>query len=225
MNDHSPDAESRVKAWLRDRIDGPAVDPEPEPEPLVKVRYVPPPPATVPPAPAEPDVQEPVAEEDDEPEEEPKRPWWQLAPGPFGHRAPTPEPEPAAEQELAPGFYVTVNQPAPAAPPPWLAPDPAAERAAERLYRRRIWLAYHGGAATAGWAFGLVGMMRDLLADAGPAAAGVGVAMGVVTYIVASYLPGLPYMPPALRPVLVWAARIPVCSAALALALHAPSHL
>ncbi len=49
--------------------------------------------------------------------------------------------------------------------------------------------------------------------------------MGLVTYIVASYLPGLPYMPPALRPVMVWAARIPVCSAALALALHAPATL
>ncbi len=67
--------------------------------------------------------------------------------------------------------------------------------------------------------------MRDLLADAGPAAPAVGVAMGLVTWIVASYLPGLPYMPPALRPVLVWAARIPVCSAAIALALHAPGHL
>ncbi|WP_329356953.1 hypothetical protein [Streptomyces anulatus] len=219
MTAQKPDAESRLRGWLRDRIDGPAVAPEPEPEPLVKVRYVPQPP-TVPPAPAEPDDQEP---EDDEPEEETKRPWWSVPPGTFGHRTPAPEPAPApAEQELAPGVYVTVSQPAPAAPPPWLAPDPAAERAAERLHRRRIWLAYHGGAAGAGWTFGLVGQMRDLLADAGPAAAAVGVAMGFVTYIVASYLPGLPYMPPALRPVLVWASRIPVCSAALALALHAP---
>ncbi|MGW1437236.1 hypothetical protein ACWD7M_18535 [Streptomyces griseus] len=219
MSAAKDDAESKLRGWLRDRIDGPAV-PEPEPEPLVKVRYVPPP--TVPPAPAEPDHQEP---EDDEPEEEPKRPWWSLPPGPFGHRTPAPEPEPAAaEQEVGPGLYVTVNAPQ-AAPPPWLAPDPAAERAAERLHRRRIWLAYHGGAAGAGWAVGLVDQMRDLLTDAGPAAAGVGVAMGFVTYIVASYLPGLPYMPPALRPVLVWAARIPVCSAALALALHAPGTL
>ncbi|MFJ9112997.1 hypothetical protein [Streptomyces sp. NPDC102283] len=223
MNDQNPDGENRVKAWLRDRIDGPVVEPEPEPEPLMKIRYVPPPPAS-PPAPAEPDAQATADEEDDEPEEETKRPWWQLPPGPFGHRAPAPEPAPV-EQQLAPGFYVTVAQPAPAAPPPWLAPDLAAERAAERLHRRRIWLAYHAGAAGAGWAFGLVGMMRDLLTDAGPAAAGVGVAMGLVTYVVASYLPGLPYMPPALRPVLVWAARIPVCSAALALALHAPGTL
>ncbi len=224
MSAPGKDAESRLTGWLRDRIDGPAV-PELEPEPLVDFRYVPPS-QTAPTASAETGDQEPVDDEDDEPEEEPKRPWWQLPPGPFAHRTAAPQPEPApAEQELAPGVYLTVNQPAPAAPPPWLAPDPAAERAAERLHRRRIWLAYHGGAAGAGWAFGLVGMMRDLLTDAGPAAAGVGVAMGVVTYIVASYLPGLPYMPPALRPVLVWAARIPVCSAALALFLHAPGHL
>ncbi|WP_128818004.1 hypothetical protein [Streptomyces sp. S063] len=214
MSAPEKDTESKLRGWLRDRIDGPLMKPEPEPEPLVKVRYVPP---AGPPAPAEPDDQEP---EDDEPEEEPESPWWSLPPSPFGHRTPEPEPAPA-EQELAPGFYVTVNQPQQAAPP-WLAPDPAAERAAERLHRRRIWLAYHGGAAGAGWAFGLVGMMRDLLTDAGPAAAGVGVAMGLVSWIFASYLPGLPYMPPALRPVLVWAARIPVCSAALALALHAP---
>ncbi|MFF7012240.1 hypothetical protein ACFY9Y_22190 [Streptomyces fimicarius] len=217
MSAPEKDAESRLKGWLRDRIDGPVVEPEPEPEPLVKVRYVPPPPAG-PPAPAEPDDQEP---EDDEPEQEPERPWWSLPPAPFGRRTPEPAPAPA-EQELAPGVYVTVNQPAPAAPPPWLAPDPAAERAAERLHRRRIWLAYHGGAAGAGWAVGLVGMMRDLLADAGPASTGVGVAMCLVTWVIASYLPGIRYMPPALHPVVIWAARIPVCSAALALALHAP---
>ncbi|MFI9012602.1 hypothetical protein ACIGZI_01050 [Streptomyces griseus] len=224
MNNQKPDAENRVRAWLRDRIDGPAVPAEPEQPPLVQFRYLPPPAAA--PAPAEPDDQEPAADADDDLEEEAKRPWWQMPPAPFGHRTPAPEPEPApAEQELAPGVYLTVSPPAPAAPPPWLAPDPAAERAAERLHRRRIWLAYHGGAAGAGWAFNLVDLMRDLLADAGPAAAGVGVAMGLVTWIVASYLPGLPYMPPALRPVLVWVSRIPVCSAALALALHAPGTL
>ncbi|WP_405399216.1 hypothetical protein [Streptomyces microflavus] len=219
MSAPEKDAESRLKGWLRDRIDGPAVPPEPEQPPLVQFRYLPPPAAA--PPPAEPDHQEP---EDNEPEEETKRPWWQMPPGPFGHRTPEPEPAPA-EQELAPGVYLTVNQPAPAAPPPWLAPDPAAERAAERLHRRRIWLAYHGGASAVGWFCGLVALMRDLLADAGQLAPAAGIAMGLVTYIVASYLPGLPYMPPALRPVMVWAARIPVCSAALALALHAPGTL
>ncbi|MFJ9979671.1 hypothetical protein [Streptomyces cyaneofuscatus] len=213
----SPDADERqLRARLRRLIDGPPPKAQTQPNPLVQVRYIPPP-TTAPAAPADED-QEP---EDDE--QQPTRPWWHLAPGPFRTAASEPAQAPE-ETEVAPGFYVTVNQPE-AAPPPWLAPDPAAERAAERLHRRRIWLAYHAGAAAIGWFTGLVHLMAGLLADAGPAAPAVGVAMGLVTWIVASYLPGLPYMPPALRPVMSWAARIPVCSAALALALHAPSTL
>ncbi|MGC5531591.1 hypothetical protein [Streptomyces sp. SR-10] len=218
MTDQKPDAESMIKGWLRDRIDGPVVA-EPEQPPLVQVHIVP----TPAPA-ADDDDQEQGSDGAADTEPEPKRPWWDVRPGPFGGRDPEPEPAVTQPVEAAPGIHVTVNQP-PAAPPPWLAPDLAAERAAERLHRRRIWLAYHGGAAGAGWAVNLVDLMRDLLADAGPAAPAVGVAMGLVTWIVASYLPGLPYMPPALRPVLVWAARIPVCSAALALFLHAPGTL
>ncbi|MET8707794.1 hypothetical protein [Streptomyces californicus] len=218
MNDQKPDAESRVRAWLRDRIDGPAV-PAPEPDPLVQVRYVPPPPAG-PPAPAEPDDQE---REDDEPEETPERPWWSLPPGPFGRRTTAPEPDPGpVEQEVGPGLYVTVHQPQAPAAPPWLAPDPAAERAAERLRRLRIWFVYHLAAGLTGWVFGLVGLMHDVLVDAGQQGAAVGLAIGFGGWVVASYLPGLPYMPPALRPALIWAARIPVSSAALALALYAP---
>ncbi|MFF3092290.1 hypothetical protein [Streptomyces cyaneofuscatus] len=210
------DDERQLRARLRRLIDGPPPKAPAQPNPLVQVRYIPPPTAA-PTAPAD-DDDEDQELEDDEPE--PTRPWWQLAPGPFRTAAPEPAQAPE-ETEVAPGFYVTVNQPEPAAPP-WTVPDPAAEQAAERLHRRRIWLAYHAGAAAVGWYFGLVGLMRGLLADAGPAAPGAGVLMGLVTWIVASYLPGLPYMPPALRPVMVWAARIPVCSAVLALAFHAP---
>ncbi|MFD7111475.1 hypothetical protein ACFWAF_14900 [Streptomyces microflavus] len=219
MSAPKDDDERRLRSRIRRLVDGPPPEPE-ELSPLVQVRYVPPPATASPPVRT--DDQEPEPDEDDV-EPDAKRPWWQMPPGPFSSGAPAPEPAPA-EQEMAPGLYVTVAQPQ-ATPPPWLAPNPAAERAAERLHRRRIWLAYHAGAAGVGWFCGLVGLMRDLLADAGPAAPGVGIAMGLVTYIVASYLPGLPYMPPALRPVMVWAARIPVCSAALALALHAPGTL
>ncbi|MFD4000867.1 hypothetical protein [Streptomyces rubiginosohelvolus] len=209
------DGESRVKAWLRDRIDGPVV-PEPEPEPLVRVHIVPPV------EPAAEDDQEPEPDDADDTEQEPKRPWWYTVPGPFGGRPAQPEPQAAPQPyEAAPGIHVTVNHPTPVTPP-WLAPDPAAERAAERLHRLRVWFAYHLAAAFAGWVFGLVGLMRGVLADAGQQGAAVGIAMGFVGWIVASYLPGLPYMPPALRPALVWAARIPVSSAALALALYAP---
>ncbi|MFJ8844325.1 hypothetical protein ACIRFF_15635 [Streptomyces cyaneofuscatus] len=203
------DDEGRIRVWLRNRVDGPP--PAPGPPPLVQVHIVPTP--------------DPVDDEDDQDDDEPEqaRPWWHVVPAPFGART---QPEPAHQPTTAtaPGIHVTVNQPEPAAPP-WAVPDPAAERATERLHRRRVWLAYHAGAAGIGWFTGLVGLMRDLLADAGPAAPAVGVAMGLVTWIVASYLPGLPYMPPALRPVMSWAARIPVCSAALALALHAPGTL
>ncbi|WP_069737428.1 hypothetical protein [Streptomyces sp. EN27] len=216
MSAPEKDAEGKLRGWLRDRIDGPAV-PDPEPEPLVRVHIVPP---------AEPadqdDDQEHEPDEDDGTEPEPKRPWWYTVPGPFSGRPAQPEPQAAPQPyEAAPGIHVTVNQPTPVMPP-WLAPDPAAERAAERLHRIRVWFAYHLAAGFAGWVFGLVGLMRGVLADAGQQGAAVGIAMGFVGWIVASYLPGLPYMPPALRPALVWAARIPVSSAALALALYAP---
>ncbi|AGK78616.1 hypothetical protein SFUL_3698 [Streptomyces microflavus DSM 40593] len=206
------DDERRLRSRLRRLVDGPPPEPE-QPSPLVQVRYIPPP--TAAPA-ADDEDQEP---EDDEPEQH--RPWWQLAPGPFRTLAPEPAPAPP-ETEMAPGLYVTVNQPEPAAAPPWLVPDPAAERAAERLHRLRIWVAYHLTAGITGWVFGLVGLMYDVLVDAGQQGAAVGIAIGFVGWIVASYLPGLPYMPPALRPALIWAARIPVSSAAIALALYAP---
>ncbi|WP_274031471.1 hypothetical protein [Streptomyces sp. MMBL 11-1] len=215
MSAPEKDAESSVRSWLRARIDGPVV-PEPEQTPLVQVRIVP----TPDPA-AETDDQEQEPDDAAATEPEPKRPWWDVRPGPFGGRDPEPEPSAAPSTEYAPGIHVTVNQPAPAAPS-WLAPDPAAERAAERLHRLRVWFAYHLSAGFAGWVFGLVGAMHDVLVDAGQQGAAVGIAMGFVAWIVASYLPGLPYMPPALRPALIWAARIPVSSAAIALALYAP---
>ncbi|MEU7331395.1 hypothetical protein [Streptomyces parvus] len=216
MTTQKPDDESRLKGWLRDRIDGPVV-PEPEPEPLVRVHIVPP----TEPA-AEDDDQEPEPDDTDDTEPEPKRPWWHVAPGPFSGRPVEPEPQAAPQPyEAAPGIHVTVNQPTSAAPA-WAAPDPAAVRAAERLHRLRLWFMYHLSAGVAGWVFGLVGAMSSVLDDAGQQGAAVGIAMGFVGWIVASYLPGLLYMPPALRPAILWAARIPVSSAAIALALYAP---
>lgn len=201
----SDDSEHRVRDWLRNRIDGAST--EPEQPPLVQVHIIPTP---------DPNDEDDDQEQDAEAEEKPA--WYQVRPRDlFG--SPT---EPEAQNDAtatAPGIHVTVNQPT---APPWSVPNPAAERAAERRHRRRIWLAYHGAAAGAGWAFGLVHGMAGMLADAGTRATPVGIAIGLVSWIVASYLPGLPYVPPALRPVIVWAARIPVCSAALALALHAP---
>ncbi|MFE5662438.1 hypothetical protein ACFQ7W_00710 [Streptomyces niveus] len=202
--------ESALRRILRRKIDGPP--PEDPTPPLVQVHIIPTP---------DPADEDDDQEQDAEAEEKPA--WWQVRPRDlFG--GPT-EPEAHTDTTAtAPGIHVTVNQPTPVAPP-WSVPDPAAERAAERLHRRRIWLAYHGGAAGAGWVFGLTEGMGDMIADAGTAGAPVGIAIGLVSWIVASYLPGLPYVPPALRPVIVWASRIPVCSAALALALNAPGTL
>lgn len=214
------DDEKTMRDRLRRIIDGPPPEEQPEQSPLVDVHVIP-----EPTAPAEaPDHEAQDDNEDDQEEQPEKRPWHYVLPGPFGSR-PTPDPEPTAQERLAaaPGIHVTVHQPP---PPPWAPPvDPAAAQAAERLHRRRIWFAYHAGAAGAGWVFGLPQQMAELIADAGNAGAAVGIALCLVTWIVASYLPGLPYMPPALRPVTVWAARIPVCSAALALALNAPNAL
>ncbi|MGW1813298.1 hypothetical protein ACWCQM_06965 [Streptomyces sp. NPDC002125] len=211
------DDEKTLRARLRRIIDGPPPDQEQPPAPLVQVHVIP-----EPTAPAAEDDEDQDEEDDQEEQPEAARPWWHVVPRPFGSPATqTPEPTPQEQLAATPGIHVTVNQPAPVAPP-WLAPDPAAERAAERLRRLRLWFAYHLSAGAAGWAFGLVGAMRSVLDDAGQQGAAVGIAMGFVGWIVASYLPGLPYMPPALRPALVWAARIPVSSVALALALYAP---
>ncbi|MFE7752151.1 hypothetical protein [Streptomyces sp. NPDC057428] len=211
------DDEKTLRDRLRRIVDGAPVDEQQQP-PLVQVHVIP--------EPTAPNEDEDQDDEDDQEDEQPEksRAWWYVRPQPFGTR-PTPEPEPTPQQQTAaaPGIHVTVHQPP---PPPWAPPvDPADAQAAERLHRRRIWVAYHAGAAGVGWYTGLTEQMAELIADAGNAGPAVGIALGLVTWIVASYLPGLPYMPPALRPAIVWAARIPVCSAALALALNAPDAL
>lgn len=209
----SDDQEATLRDRLRRIIDGAPVEEQPQQPPLVQVHVIA--------EPTAPDDDE--DQEDDEPEEEPEkdRPWWYVRPGPFGLRTPDPVATPQDTIAAAPGIHVTVNQPPPQLP--WAPPiDRADAAAAERLHRRRIWVAYHAGAAGVGWYFGAVHAMADLIADAGPAGPGAGAALALVTYVVASYLPGLPYIPPALRPVIVWAARIPVSSAVLALCLNAP---
>ncbi|MEU9199000.1 hypothetical protein [Streptomyces sp. NPDC048332] len=213
MNDnHGRDAaERQIRALLRRAIDGPPAEEQPKPVPLVEVHVIP-----------EPDTADQDDEDDDDQEQpEPPRPWWHVRPTPFGTRQHAPEPQPTPQEitAAAPGIHVTVNQPT---TEPQAALSAEDEWARERRHRRRLWLVYHGSAAAVGWWLGLAGQMADLLASAGNGAPAAGIAMAAVTYIVASYLPGLPYMPPALHPVTVWAARIPVCTAVLALALYAP---
>ena len=205
------DGEQQIRQWLRSKIDGPT-EPKPEPTPFVQVHVVPEPTA----APTEED------QDDDEEEPEKDRPWWYTLPGPFGTR-PAPAAEPTQQETFAaaPGIHVTVNQPTPQAP---YAP-PVDRATEERLHRRRLWVAYHAGAAGVGWFFGLPQLLGEAIASTGHQGAPLGIGFCLVGYLFASYLPGLPYVPPPLRPVIVWAARIPICSAALALALYAPGTL
>ncbi|MFE2600133.1 hypothetical protein ACFXCZ_27200 [Streptomyces sp. NPDC059396] len=209
------DGERVLRKWLRQKIDGPAADELPVPAPLVQVHVVSDPAGSEP----EPDDElEDQPEDDDELEDEEdqeaRRPawaWWSLA-----RRQPA-EPVQPHPVEYAPGVHVTINQPEPAAPAPQVD-----ERAQQRLRARQRWLAFHGLAAATGWNLGLGPAMADLLADSGHRAAAVGIGLILVTLIPATYLPGLPHIPPPLRPVVIWLCRIPAATAVLALALNAP---
>ncbi|MEU6340265.1 hypothetical protein ABZ883_04850 [Streptomyces sp. NPDC046977] len=102
--------------------------------------------------------------------------------------------------------------------------QPAAQQPAARHDRRRVnpmWAAYHGSCAFVGWWLGLEEAMRHA-ADA-PGRAGLGTAIGlvIVTFVIAAVIRGM-RIPEPLYPVVNWVARIPVCTAALALALHGP---
>lgn len=149
--------------------------------------------------------------EPDEPGEQHTPRWWSLR---KSNGAPA-DPEPETDQP-APGVHVTINQPAPAA---------TNGRAHERRSRNRRWLLFHGAAAGAGWYCGLGPAMAELLEHSGHAAPAVGIGLIFLTGLPASYLPGLPFIPPPLRPVTVWLSRIPASTAALALALNTPGAL
>ncbi|MFJ5217209.1 hypothetical protein ACIP98_21105 [Streptomyces sp. NPDC088354] len=102
--------------------------------------------------------------------------------------------------------------------------QPAAAQRPARHDRRRVnpmWAAYHGSCAFVGRWLGLEQAMSHA-ADA-PGRAGLGTAVGlvIVTFVIAAFIRGM-RIPEPLYPVVNWVARIPVCTAALALALHAP---
>ncbi|MFJ2174354.1 hypothetical protein ACIOHE_15750 [Streptomyces sp. NPDC087851] len=219
------DGEQVLRRWLRRRIDGPRPDEQPEQEPLVRIHVVPD--RTAPAA----DTDEDELENDEDQDEdnvvrEPEQPaapaprpvpWWSI---PFAKTAPDSAPAAPGPVEYAPGVHITVNQPTEPTPTP-----AAEERAQQRRSFIRRWLAFHGSAAGVGWYLGLGPQMANLLTDSGHSAPAVGVALILVTTIFGSYLPGLTFIPPPLRPVAVWVCRIPAATAALALALHAPGTL
>ncbi|WP_046500772.1 hypothetical protein [Streptomyces odonnellii] len=209
------DGEQVLRRWLRRKIDGPAADEPPVPAPLVQVHVIPDPAQPVDEPEDRPqDDDELEDEEDQEAEQRPARDWWSL---PRRHPAEPVQPHPV---EYAPGVHVTINQPEPPPPAP-----PVDERAQRRLALIRRWLAFHGSGAAVGWYAGLGPAMADLLADSGDSGSAVGIGLILVTLIPTSYLPGLPHIPPPLRPITVWLCRIPAATAALALVLNTPNAL
>lgn len=114
------------------------------------------------------------------------------------------------------GVQVTIRQPA----------EPRGVRHhSERRARLRRWLAVHGAAAFAGWTFGLEQSMAGLLNDSGQSAPAVGVGLILMCLVPSLFLPHLRIIPPGSRPAVMWVCRVPACTAALALALHAPAAL
>ncbi|MFD8075833.1 hypothetical protein ACFV3E_24650 [Streptomyces sp. NPDC059718] len=141
-------------------------------------------------------------EQDDQPAAEP---WYRLK-----RRGSDPEqPEQAPVTIDQGGILITIAQPK---------TPPARARVRRRVHP--MWLVYNGGAAFAGWTLGLEPAMAAAINGAGlRGGLAFGVGLVIVTAIPAVYVRGL-RVNDALRPVAVWVARIPVASAALALALH-----
>lgn len=201
--------ELRTRRWLRGRGVGPDAHPNPTP-----------PAEEEEPAPdwwdhLYPD-QDPAEPDEDEPDDEDDRPWWSLHRRP-GPAEPPQQPQPQVVQD-ATGVHITINQGPTTAP--------AAPSTADHQRARRIrWLTYHGTAATVGWALGLESAMAAFMDSTGHRAPAVGIGLCLIAAIPAVWFPGLPYIPPPLRPATVWLSRIPVATAVLALALHTPGTL
>ncbi|MFE4649302.1 hypothetical protein [Streptomyces sp. NPDC056707] len=147
-------------------------------------------------------------EDDQEPVGEQTTRWWSL------RSTGTKEQQPATapEESSGPSVHVTITQPTASAPSPGRS-------------RRRRWLATHGALAGVGWYIGLGPAMADLLTSTGRSAPAVGIGLVLISTLFGTFLPGLPYVPPQLRPLVVALCRIPACTAVLALALHAPNAL
>lgn len=126
---------------------------------------------------------------------------------------PRPDPEP-------PGVHVHIT------PPP---EPPAVDHAAvNRRARARRWFLVHGAAAGIGWTFGLHdAITHGLLEPTGDGATAAGLALAGFGWIGAEFV-GERYgriLPTRIRPPFLWVLRIPMATALLATALHAPNAL
>ncbi|MEV8432013.1 hypothetical protein ACWHLZ_27995 [Streptomyces chartreusis] len=148
--------------------------------------------------------------EAEEPNEEPR--WWSVGKEPDA----TP---PEQGTGLPPGFHITFTPPS--------APEPVDLRAQDRRVRARRWLLIHGAGAGIGYAFGLGPSMAAFLDTLGPGAPAAGLALAGFGWFGAELI-GERYvriLPSRLRPAAHWALHIPMSTALLATALHAPNAL
>jgi hypothetical protein len=147
--------------------------------------------------------------------------WWEPKPEPFLEDEPEPEAEDDVEQpdrppvfEAAPGYWPRPHAPAFAARLP--------ERAAAAISPGTRRLFYNASAAGAGWMLGLYHQFADALADcgtnysiSGALVLGIG-GSALIAHVwdrrTRHWWPGI-----------AWAARIPLATAVLALALWAPA--
>lgn len=142
----------------------------------------------------------------DPPEDEPR--WWSI--GKETDAEPT-------EPPMPPGFHITFT------PPP--APEPVDTRTQERRARVRRWLLIHAAAAGTGWTIGLYQAMTAFLNTLDNGAPAAGLALAGFGWFGAEVI-GERYvriLPSRTRPPVLWALRIPMATALLATALHAPN--
>lgn len=140
-------------------------------------------------------------------------PWWSVGKEPAAPPPPTPD-------TTAPGVHVHIT------PPP---EPPAVDHAAvDRRARARRWFLAHGAAAGTGWTFGLHdAITHGLLEPTGNGATAAGLALAGFGWFGAEFV-GERYvrvLPSRVRPPVLWALRIPMATALLATALHAPNAL
>ncbi|MFF8485183.1 hypothetical protein [Streptomyces antibioticus] len=158
---------------------------------------------------------------DETPPEAPTE-WWRARPPLFAsgrNAADAPETQPPPH-EVAPGIHIVIQPQQPAY-------DPARQR--DRAWRRAVrrWLAVHGAAAAAGWALGLKTAVTGMLTAAGDGGVAAGLALALFAYIGAEIAMAryLRWVPPRLRPPVMWALRIPFATALLATTLYTPNAL
>jgi hypothetical protein len=161
----------------------------------------------------------PDVDHHDEPEPPPRKNGRRTMRSPW-RRAPTDETEQPQTHEISPGIHVVIRPTQPAE-------SPAQQR--DRAWRQAVrrWLAVHGLAAGVGWAFGLKAAITGMLTASDNGGVAAGLALAGLSYIGAEFVMAryLRFVPPRLRPPVMWVLRIPFATALLATFLYTPHAL